>query len=211
MPFHQLAKHILRVSSHRQLGYGVGYKAGSYRLNVRNAAVDLPLDDGPSTSFDYVVPVLGDPEATLCMRAGAATESLYTERCGLEAGATDVSIVLQAPPHLITPPENAMISTTSTISWSAFDGGIHLLTFDPGAVAGHPAIRVNTSNTAMSLADVIPPGINLPPTGAYACTVGGLGPFASIDEAVGPAGLATLIPKETRKSFADPRRVTITR
>ena len=63
-----------------------------------------------------------------------------------------------------------------------------------------PSIRVLTASANAVWPDLSRIGVPFPQGAGYQCGVTGLGPFATIDDAIGPDGLGAVIRRETRQS-----------
>jgi hypothetical protein len=57
--------------------------------------------------------------------------------------------------------------------------------------------------TSMSWPDLSFLGITFPKGAHYTCSVGGIGPFASIDDAIGSDGLTSPFPVESWRSYSE--------
>jgi hypothetical protein len=190
----------------------VGYKQLEYRLAMAGAVIGLPVDESSSSAFDYAAPDLTGAGATLCVRAGSAQQLVSTEVCGIAPGATAVSVTLQAAPALVAPAAGATASPTTVFSWTPFDGGVHVLslvTESPSQAT--PNLYVYTAAASATWPDLGARGMTFPDAAAYQWAVAGLGPFASIDDALGPEGLGALVPVETRVSQSQPLALTTAR
>jgi hypothetical protein len=172
-----------------------------YRLPILHARIAMPFSQ--LSALDDDVPDLGYPGAELCVGITATPGSMLTEQCGIAAGQTTVTVTVQPPPTLSSPADGASVTRTTEFSWSAFDGGIYMLQLSGNPEgAGMPRMDVFTHDVRTGWPDLSGVGVSFPGGANYLCSVGGLGPYASMDDALGPAGVAAPFPAETRKSYS---------
>jgi hypothetical protein len=168
----------------------------------------VPVGGGSTsaTSFDYVVPLLALSGSSLCFEAfsaaGDVTAPILSDaRCGLTPG-TPFASVLQAPPSFANPPP-ATANAATRFSWTTFEGGVYELDLESAELptAAAPNVYVYTADTATTWPDLSAEGIPFPAGNTYGCTIVGLGVFASLDDATGPAGIGAAIPADLRRSY----------
>jgi hypothetical protein len=184
-------------------GLAVGQKEIFYRLPIVDAALDVPVPLSPKFNDD--IPDLTDTGATLCVRAVAVPGSATAMRCPASGDSADFSITVQAPPALSSPAAGATVRADTPFAWSAFDSGVYLLELDAVPYsAATPAVYLFTAGTSVTWPDLSALGVSFPAGGEYECTIAGLGPYASMDDAAGPNGVGAPFPTELRRSFTDP-------
>jgi hypothetical protein len=183
-----------------------------YRFPHPLAIVPFPAADyvrqNPITNdgaFVYELPVLHEAGSALCLAAESDNSgdsgSLWTERCGLSLDADPVSMELEAAPSLAEPKAGTIVDDTTLFSWSAFAGGVHRFELWPlYLTAETPGISLYTEATATVFPDLTPLGVSFPTNTSYAVTITGVGPAASLDEALDPSGPFAIIPNELRLS-----------
>jgi hypothetical protein len=181
-----------------------------YRLPLPNAVLAVNDASTSTSAFEHEVEDLRATGGTLCVAAlGSGKGSLRTERCGIELGATDVSLKLQAPPALSEPAPGDPLDSESQFSWTAFDGGIHRLALETSVpTAGSPNIYVYTAATSVTWSSLAELGAPARPSTHYTCTITGFGPFSSVDDAAALAGLGAHVPTEQRNSESAPVELT---
>jgi hypothetical protein len=185
-----------------------------YRLPLPGGEIPLRRHhhDG-LRGLDDELPDLGGVGASLCVTAlsdGDGTAS--STRC--DVGAAPVTLTLNAPPHLTAPANKAAFEPDTPIAWSRFPGGVQVLELLGGEpAADRPDITIYTMETTASWARDLAAARVAFPKGCsmYQLTAGGHGPFRSMDEAVGPAGLGAFAPAEARWSRSPPIAVTVPR
>jgi hypothetical protein len=184
------------------IGYQV-VKQATYRWPLPDAVLGFAADERDAGDFDFVVPDLSQLRGQLCVRAVDSGNQIWTEACGFEIGATDVKVVLQDAPVLASPPQGSVVTTNTDFTWRRFDNGVHLLSlWSENPTRAAPNVHVYTSVTSVKWPDLTPLGMSFPKNASYSGYVGGLGPFATIDDAVSPDGLGSIAPKEARRSFS---------
>lgn len=189
-----------------------------YRFPYPQAVLTFPAADvvrhNPLTAdgaFTFELPELDQAGATLCLAAVSEEDgALWTERCGLAFDADPVSLELQAAPALLAPSDGDVIDETTPFRWSAFEAGIHCLELRPagGPSPTTPAVTVFTADTEAVLPPLSSLDVTFPEGAAYTVDVIGLGPYASVDAALGPDGIGALIAVETRRSTSSAVEVT---
>jgi hypothetical protein len=179
----------------------------------------LPVggDTRSAASFDFAVPVLRLPGASLCFAAFSAIGNILAPQiwdclCGIEPG-SPVTAQLQAPPSFTSPAANTTVSPTTTFAWTAFDGGVYELDLVSGQLpsAAAPNIYLYTAATSTTWPDLTAASVSYPADAEYACTIVGLGVYASIDELTGSAGFAAPVVKEFRQSHLPAMNVSVAR
>jgi hypothetical protein len=177
-----------------------------YALPPRpGAAIGVGGDMLFTESFDFTVPVLPIPGGALCFsarsmppdRASLATDTI----CAVVPG-RPVSARLQSPPSLTSPKPETTVTPATQFEWTAFDGGVYELNLSSGqSAAATPNIHLYTAARSVTWPDLSAAAIAFPLDAAYTCTIAGLGPFASLDDLVGPAGSAAAFTPELRRSY----------
>jgi hypothetical protein len=133
------------------------------------------------------------------------------EQCGSAADRSDVTLTLEAPPLFSGPSDGTTIAKDAEFAWSSFDDGIYMLQLNAQLEsAASPRIDVFTVENKAVWPDLSGIGAVFPAAAAYQCFVVGLGPYASMDEALGLTGLGAPFPVETRRSYSTMVGVTTT-
>jgi hypothetical protein len=173
---------------------------------------------GPrSESFDFVVPDPEIPDASLCFMAFSSTGDrrrplVWDQICGITSG-HPVTAVLQEPPRLTSPAEGSTVHPTTTMAWTAFEGGVYRVDLKSGQLpsASAPNISVYTAARSMIWPDLAAADVTFPAIADYGFVIVGLGVFASIDDLAGPSGFASAAPREYRQSYMEPVKVQVSR
>jgi len=186
----------------------------TYRLPLLGGEIPLRrVDGGRLRGLDDELPDLGALGASLCVTALSDRDGTATAtRCGV--GGDPITLTLQEPPHITTPADKAAFEPDTTIAWSRFAGGVQVLELlGAGAAPDRPDVTIYTMQaTASWQADLLSTGIPFPKgCSMYQVTAGGYGPFRSLDDAFGPAGLGAFAPVETRWSRSAPVAITVPR
>lgn len=133
----------------------------------------------------------------------------YTIACG--AVTTEaVSIALREPPQLSKPAPKASAVIGETFTWSTLPDAVYMLTLSlysltrkPSASA--PTIVVYSAEPTAVWPDLDALNVAFPqPFSAYTATVTALGPYADLDQASGPQGLAWGTPAEAWDAESQP-------
>jgi hypothetical protein len=191
-------------------GQSVGFKQTSYRLPVAGAVIGLSTNDDLSPAFDYPIPDLGALGGAPCMSAGGTTGFFGTLRCGSDLVTTHVALTLQPPPSLSGPADGALINATTIFAWTSFANGIYDLELQADRPSrAIPNLHVFTSSQSVTWSSLVSTGVSLPVAGDYGCVVSGLGPYATMDEALGPQGVSAPIPAEARWGRSPPIQLTV--
>jgi hypothetical protein len=153
--------------------------------------VFLGTDGSPGATFTYATPDVGLPvgfQAT----ATRGAKSTTSYRAGLLPSEV-VSLSLPAPPLQQTPPIGATgVSTSTSFTWTAFPGAIHVVFVAP---ASGPAFVVYVAGAQTTIPDLSAAGMPLAKGVAATWSVWGVGPFADLDAYASPErglGLAGL-------------------
>jgi hypothetical protein len=169
-------------------------------LNTEEIFVFPPLGSQPSSGvpdgYDQLVPVIAG--AKLIQRVGITEKPtsgalLPPKESGVwktvTPGAT-TNIVVPAPIAL-TAPESAASGVTGNtkFTWSAFSGGVHLLSFFSGMSGVQTSIVVVTAASSSTFPDLSAYGFGLPKAATYVWWVNGIAPYASMDMATDTSGL----------------------
>jgi hypothetical protein len=133
-----------------------------------------------------------------------------TTQCQVEDGAS-LSMAPQPAPTWIEPADLAVWSKRLRFAWTPVDHGVYRLELSVGTPTPQtPSVDVYTAETTATWPDLSPLGVALPNGSAeYRVGIVGLGPYASMDEATGSAGLGAIAPKESRASFSEERRLIV--
>ncbi len=101
-----------------------------------------------------------------------------------------------------------MVAKAAPFSWTRFDGGVHELSLEAQHPSrATPSIYVLTAATSTTWPDLTSIGIPFPGGATYECAIGGLGPYATLDDALGADGLSATMPTEARRSNSRPIQV----
>jgi hypothetical protein len=166
-------------------------------------------------AYDVDVPDLHPTGAVLCASA-EVHGGISTERCGIGPNAT-VSLEITPPPAVSAPSDHAVLTPATTFAWGKVERGIYELELEVWKpTPSYPNIRIYTADTSTGWPDLSELGVGFPalkvafPEGnaAYKCTLGALGPYVSIDEALGPDGLGAIAPSERRQSHGNQIELT---
>ena len=151
-------------------------------------------DNTAIPNFTYNTPNVSGATVSLVVSASkTGSGNVETFTSGLAVNKTGVTVNVPAAPELSLPVNNATgITTGSPFSWTPLSGGVHLLEFNP-AVAGQPRLSVITMATSDSIPDLSSAGLTLPKGATYTWFLEAVAPFASIDAAAGPAGIAGFV------------------
>jgi hypothetical protein len=174
-----------------------------YRLPLPNAVIAINNYIDPSPTFTHEVDELGGTDKQLCVLAASTAKGLLTtERCGLSAGSREASVTLQVAPSLLSPNHGEKLTKRTQFAWSLFEHGVYLLELEAAIPSrSTPNIDLYTVNTSADWpVSTIDPSFST----SYDCTVAGLGPFTSVDDATSAEGLGAIIPRELRRSFSAP-------
>jgi hypothetical protein len=169
-------------------------------LNTEEIFVFPPLGSQPTggipDGYDQLVPVITG--AKLMQRVGITEkptsgallppkESAVWK--AVTPGAT-TNIVVPAPIALTAPESAASDVTGNTkFTWSAFSGGVHLLSFFSGMSGVQTSIGVVTAASSSIIPDLSAYGFGLPKAAIYVWWVTGVAPYASMDAATDTSGL----------------------
>jgi hypothetical protein len=190
-------------------GASVVEKQIFYRFPFPGASIAIPTTSKSMTAFDDNVPDLSGWNAQLCVGAAATPGSFLTQECGISLGTVNLDVALQAPPLLSGPTDGSTVTTNTAFSWTGFDNGIEVLMLLPLAPSATvPRIYVFTNETSARWPDLSAIGVAYAKQTTYQCQVEGLGPYESIDEAMGPDGVGTPYPASLRRSVSP--AITIT-
>jgi hypothetical protein len=182
--------------------------------------VRIPLhSDAPrpraDPSFDFEVPVAEPPGASLCFMAFSSTGDIrrplvWDNVCGITPG-TPVTAVLEEAPRLTSPRAGSRVTPTTTLAWTAFEGGVYRLDLSSGSfgTAAAPNVSVYSAARSMTWPNLSAADVPFPADAEYAFGIVGLGVFASIDDLAGPAGFASAAPPEYRQSYLSPVKAQV--
>jgi hypothetical protein len=199
-------------------GYELTAVGPHYRFPYPSAQVTFPGTDyvrqnplDHDGAFVFEVPELHDAGVVLCVTAQSDDAGLLlTERCGLGLGGDPISLELHAPPALDQPSAGATVDENTLFEWAQFDAGVHRLELWPDTLStATPGISVFTADTQTTLPDFAALSLNFPSGAAYAVTLTGIGPAASLDAALDPSGPFATIPSEQSISMSPPIDVTL--
>jgi hypothetical protein len=141
------------------------------------------------------VPDLGSLGGVLCLEAVADHVNMAAT-CALPNNGPAMlkprrAPGLSMPPGPLAAGGEAIVSATSRVSWTPFEGGVHLLAFEAQfSSAEHPSIYLYTEETSASWPDIAELGVRFPADFViYDVGVTGFGPYRSLDEALAPKGI----------------------
>lgn len=141
------------------------------------------------------IPDLGELGCTLCVQAVAEPQS-SAETCTFPPNAPATlrprpAPTLSLPSGPRSPGGEAIFTSSTRASWTAFAGGVHLLEIEAQfSSAEHPSVYVYTEETSATWPDLAALGVRFPQDFViYDVGVVGFGPFASLDEALAPDGI----------------------
>jgi hypothetical protein len=201
-----------RISGSIQVapGYSVGFRQAGYRLPGSEASVNVVNEKSTSSSFDYTIPDLRSLGGRLCVNAGSAQDPIRVVRCGIDLGASDITLALRPPPALMEPAAGASVSNDTPFSWTALDGGIYELAFESDdPQPDSPNIHIFTASITARRPSLVAAGVPPSRLSAYRWKVGSLGTYGSMDEALGPSGIAADFSGERWVSFSPAVEVTL--
>jgi hypothetical protein len=154
-----------------------------------------------SASHAYPVPDLDGYGIHLCTYAHRGDPYLRakTLQCGVDVRQRTPT-VLHAPPAFSAPAWGTPARPGLPFTWSAAANAVYVLRLHrvrAAATARHPSVVIVTAATREAWPDLQSAGVAFPsaPVG-YAAVIGACGPFASIDDYVGPSGMAHTTPRE---------------
>ncbi|MEO7113928.1 MAG: hypothetical protein ABI183_26035 [Polyangiaceae bacterium] len=150
-------------------------------------AINLPAEDSPAAStISYTTPVISGATMSIMVSAEAPGVSVaYTSKGGLAANASNVPIVIHAPPVPGAPVAGASgITSSVSLSWTAYDTpGVYFVTLtSEGLSAGSPSYCIVTADRSTKLPDVSAVGIQFPKSEMYHWTADGVGGKATVDD-----------------------------
>jgi hypothetical protein len=186
----------------------------SYRLPLPGAEIPLRRYDRDGLrGLDDELPDLGGLGASLCLTALSDGDgTAWATQCGV--GAAPITLTLETPPRLTAPANASSLEPDTAFAWSPFAGGVQVLELlGAGPAADRPDVTIYTTETRASWQQTLAATTVAFPKGCsiYQVTAGGYGPFRSMDDAVGPAGLGASVAAETRWSQSPPITVTVPR
>ncbi|MGO9875177.1 MAG: hypothetical protein ACLPVY_15395 [Acidimicrobiia bacterium] len=184
-------------------GYFLTRRDVSYRWPIVHAFVSVLSDPTPASTFEYTVPDVTSLGGVLCLEADAAPGTIATRVCGASLAPSSPPMQLQAAPEFSTSISGTSVPASGSWSWTTYDNGVYAIQIESD-VAGPaaPDILILTANTTINWPDLERLGVPFTPGSGYAVTLGGLGPYSSIDDACGPNGLGNPFPEEQRWSYA---------
>jgi len=186
-------------------GYRLVQKQVFYRLPIVHAVIDVVNQQDSSPSFGYAVPDLTNTGAQLCVEDAADPGAVMAQHCGLTFDDTALQVALEPAPALSSPTEGATVTESTQFSWSAFDTGIHRLKLETvGPTSTTPNIYLFTTTVTTTWPDLTDVGVPFTTGVSYRCTIEGLGPYATLDDALGPDGVGAAFPTEIRRSASPP-------
>jgi hypothetical protein len=177
-------------------------------LYQKLVAIDFPsggqiltvVDQTGDTNLSYPTPSMATSTATATVVAIAVQDvpteadynAAYAYRSNLATNASNVSIVVQAPPSLANPVAGgADIDYQSEFLWSPFEGSLQIVVIDP-ATTDDPHFAIFTMDQRTTIPDLAAWGLSgmglphtVPQTG-YQWYVIAYGPWSSVDDAAGP-------------------------
>jgi hypothetical protein len=170
-----------------------------YRSANGGSLLHGPGPKPPGLAFD--APDLSAVGAVLCAYSSVNDPYFRTSDMHCPSAVDPVSdLVLHAAPKLTAPAPNTAVAAGLSFSWSGVPGAVYVLELRPehDASAKGPLVRVYTSALSASWPDLSALGIALPQQlNTYEAVVSARGPFATLDDALGPNGLTLLTPKDS--------------
>jgi hypothetical protein len=163
--------------------YGSGsntfvFGAGASPLGARTYELDLPDARG-----------LG---ASLCAWATSSANGLgsFSSICDLPIDAP-ATLTLHAPPELRQPYAGSVFDPNTSFAWSGSDSPVYELELrDKVPTSMDPSVDIYTTETSAMWPDLSGFGVPFPAaTAAYYVTIATLGPYSTMDDALGPHGI----------------------
>jgi hypothetical protein len=114
--------------------YSISGRAAYVRFPEVHALATLVSGPPGSSTFSYTVPNL-TTTASLCAQAMAAPGPLVSPQCGSFPPTANLAFSLVAAPQLTEPVDGSPLTTTGSLFWTPFAGGVHceqLRTAPPG-------------------------------------------------------------------------------
>jgi hypothetical protein len=169
-----------------------------------------PADDEGARAYDIAI-LEPDRTALSLYQHLSRPDPRLVHRARRNAGDLAVATTLSEPepPRLLCSSPSATLSISDIeLSWTPFHDGVHLLRLEADPSSRDPSIDVYTAATNV----IVPPlgalGVAFPRMGAtYQVHVDGLGPYRTIDRAVGPDGVGA--PQRPRPVSSDPVTVEV--
>jgi hypothetical protein len=157
------------------------------------ALFTLVDENGPSASFNYILPNITNATSTLVMAAtGTPSAQAAVKKVGLGATESGLSLTIPAPPTLSLPVDSATGVTLSTpFTWTNYTG-VYLVFFTP-STGTDPTYYVFTASQTATIPDLTAQGLPLPATAGYSWQMYAIGPNTSVDNATSPGGLLQFI------------------
>ncbi len=153
---------------------------------------EIITDSANAASFSYVTPNLAGATFSITARAEAGDSALSeVVKTGIGANAADVALSPPPPPTLVTPTVGSHDVTLSTkFSWTRVNGAVYLVAIryaDQATIIPSPLnYYVLTTDTTVTLADVIPGSLYPYPNLSYVWEVRSWAPFGNIDDVAVP-------------------------
>lgn len=187
---------------------GMTLTSKSFALRFNDfASLSLGSDGSAATTFNYNVPTITGASVALSANASSASLGSTSTIQLATPGASGIAITLQAPPQPSLPVNAATgITTTTPFSWTPVAGGVHVITFNPGA-AGEPTYIVVTTGSTATIPDLAAQGLALGASKPYNWQAISFGPFGDMNAATGPSGLAVVL-KEGWRAYSLSRSFT---
>ena len=158
---------------------------------------------GPgAVSGVYEIPDLTGYGLELCGDAFQWNPYLHSRRveCGKPPGRRTV-LALPSPPALKSPAWDTVATPGMTFAWTPVAGAVYALSLENSGAskptAARPRVSIVTAGTTAVWRDLHVVGVEFPRRlAAYAATVTAHGPFATVDDLVGPKGLGDRTPRD---------------
>ena len=169
-----------------------------YRL----PGVGFAMNGPGAVSSAYDIPDLTGFGLQLCGDGFQWNPYLHSRRiqCGAPPGKR-VVLVLPRPPALTSPAWDTVATPGMAFTWAPVAGAVYALELASNGAskptAARPHIAIVTAGTRAVWPDLQFVGVGFPrPLAAYAATITARGPFAAVDDLIGPHGLADQTPRD---------------
>ena len=175
------------------------------RLPIVHASIPLAVPQDGSSSFSLTVPDLSALGGELCVGAVASPGPVSAEICGVTAGDASVKLDLAPPPSFVLGDGGASLTSSGTLSWTSAGPGVFLFELtseNPSAQV--PNVYVFTTDGSAGWPDLTAAGVSFPEGIEYNGSVATMGSYPTMDEALGPDGMANPFPTSLQRSYSAP-------
>ncbi len=160
---------------------------------------------------EYEVADLRSFGLTLCVEA-FESRGFYTKamQCGAPVDKPTL-LNLRSPPDFSTPARGTPARFGMAFAWSAVPNAAYQLVLSVShPAAATPVIRIYTTGTTGKWPDLHAMGIAFPTALiVYEATIAAIGPYATMDDLVGPEGRGAILPKERWSATSNPLDVPV--